>query len=201
MAGVRKTVSDTAGTSAGSCLFLPGMIVCNQLFYNLNLKGKYMIKIITQIDEITISSLLSVYSESMDDMKTNFATDTEMCVAYASFLREFAKKPNQLIIVETFNDEWVSALRAIETTEGHWFLEAVETKPNKRKKGFGKDLLLHTIDYLKNRGMTEITCTISHNNHKSQALHGKCGFIPTNDAPLNCWGEFEEGTILYRLDT
>ena len=70
-----------------------------------------------------------------------------------------------------------------------------------RKKGFGKDLLDHTIDYLKNIGMRELTCTISKKNFKSQALHGKCGFIPTNDAPLNCWGELEEGTILYRLDT
>ena len=160
-----------------------------------------MLNLVTQIDENAISRLLSVYSESMNEMKIHFANDAEMCGAYASFLRDFVKNPKQLILVEVSDDEWVSALRAIETTEGHWFLEAVETKPNKRKKGFGKDLLLHTIDYLKNRGMTEITCTISHNNHKSQALHGKCGFIPTNDAPLNCWGELEEGTILYRLDT
>lgn len=158
-----------------------------------------MINIVTQIDENAISRLLSVYSESMDDMKMNFAGDAEMCSAYASFLREFVENPKHLIIAETFNDEWVSALRAIETTEGHWFLEAVETKPDKRKKGFGKNLLHHTVDYLKNRGMTEVTCTIAKNNHKSQALHEKCGFVPTNDPPLNCWGESEEGTILYRL--
>ena len=159
-----------------------------------------MINIVTQIDENTISRLLSVYSESMDDMKINFTNDVEMCLAYASFLRDFVKNPKQLIVVETFNDDWVSALRAIETTEGHWFLEAVETKPDERKKGFGKNLLRHTIDYLKNHGMTELTCTIAKNNYKSQALHGKCGFIPTNDPPLNCWGELEEGTILYRLE-
>ena len=159
-----------------------------------------MLKIITQIDEDVISKLLSVYSESMDDMKRNFVSDTEMSRAYATFLRNFVKKQNQLIIVEVFDEEWVSALRAIETTKGRWFLEAVETKPDERKKGFGKDLLCHMIDYLKSLGMTELTCTISKNNFKSQALHGKCGFIPTNDAPLNCWGELEEGTILYRLE-
>lgn len=158
-----------------------------------------MLNIVTQIDESTISRLLSVYSESMNDMKINFASDAEMCAAYTSFLRDFVKNPKQLIIVEASDDEWVSALRAIETMEGHWFLEAVETKPEERKKGFGKDLLRHTIDYLKNIGMTELTCTISKNNVKSQALHGKCGFIPTNELPLNCWGELEEGTILYRF--
>ncbi len=159
-----------------------------------------MINIVTQIDENTISRLLSVYSESMDDMRINFNNDVEMCLAYASFLRDFVQNPKQLIVVETVNDDWVSALRAIETTDGHWFLEAVETKPDERKKGFGKNLLCHTIDYLKNRGMKELTCTISENNYKSQALHEKCGFVPTIDPPLNCWGELEKGTILYRLE-
>lgn len=158
-----------------------------------------MLNIVTQIDENTISRLMSVYSESMNYMRINFADDDEMCAAYASFLWEFVKNPKQMIIVETSDDEWVSALRAIETIEGHWFLEAVETKPEERKKGFGKDLLRHTIDYLKSIGMTELTCTISKNNFRSQALHEKCGFIPTNELPLNCWGELEEGCILYRL--
>ena len=158
-----------------------------------------MLNIVTQIDENTINRLLSVYSESMQDMRKNFASDAEMCAAYAAFLRDFVKNPKQLVIVETSDDEWVSALRAIETMEGHWFLEAVETKPEERKKGFGKALLCHTMDYLKNIGMTELTCTISKNNVKSQALHGKCGFIPTDEPPLNCWGELEEGCILYRF--
>jgi lincosamide and streptogramin A transport system ATP-binding/permease protein len=136
----------------------------------------------------------------MDDMKINFTGDAEMCSAYTSFLRDFVKDPKQLIVVETFNNNWVSALRAIETFEGHWFLEAVETKPDERKKGFGKALLLHTIDHLKTRGMTALTCIIAKNNCKSQALHEKCGFISTNAPPLNCWGELEEGTILYRLE-
>ena len=158
-----------------------------------------MLNSVALIDENAISRLLSVYSESMNEMKIHFANDAEMCEAYASFLRDFVKKPKQLILVEVSDHEWVSALRAIETIEGHWFLEAGETKPEERKKGFGKDLLSHTIDYLKNIGMQELTCTISKNNFKSQALHKKCGFIPTNEPPLNCWGELEEGTILYRL--
>lgn len=158
-----------------------------------------MLNIVTRIDEDTISQLFSVYSELMNDMKINFANDTEMRAAYASFLRAFIANPKQLVIVEESNSVWVSALRAVETSEGHWFLEAVETKPEERKKGYGKELLHHTIDYLENIGMTELTCTISKNNFKSQALHGKCGFVPTSEPPMNPWGELEEGTILFRL--
>ncbi|MBQ8264502.1 MAG: GNAT family N-acetyltransferase [Clostridia bacterium] len=157
-----------------------------------------MLNTVTQIDENAISRLLSVYSESMDEMKANFADYAEMCGAYEAFLRDFAANPKQKILVETYDDEWVSALRAIETAHGRWFLEAVETKPAERKKGYGKALLTHTVDYLRSLGMTEVTCTIAKNNHESQLLHEKCGFLPTDEPPLNCWDELEEGTILYR---
>ena len=158
-----------------------------------------MLNLVAQVDENAVFQLMSLYSESMKKIKKHFTSDAEMCEAYASFLQDFVKNPKQLILVEVSDDEWVSALRAIETMEGHWFLEAVETKPEKRKKGFGKNLLYHTIDYLKNIGMKELTCTISKNNLKSQALHKKCGFLPTNEPPVNCWNELEEGTILYHL--
>ena len=158
-----------------------------------------MLNLVAQVDENAVCQLMSLYSESMNEMKKHFASDAEMCEAYASFLQDFVINLKLLILVEVSDDEWVSALRAIETMEGHWFLEAVETKPEKRKKGFGKNLLYHTIDYLKNIGMKELTCTISKNNFKSQELHRKCGFLPTNEPSVNCWGELEEGTILYRL--
>lgn len=159
-----------------------------------------MLKIATQIDEETIERLMTVYSESMNDMRENFTDDAEMRAAYASFLRDFVKNPKQLIMAEASDSgEWVSALRAIEANEGLWFFEAVETKPQERRKGFGKALLCHTIDYLKNIGMTEVTCTVSKDNFASQALHTKCGFVQTDDLPVNCWGELEEGTSVYRF--
>lgn len=158
-----------------------------------------MLNIVTQIDGNTLRRLLSVYSESMQDLRINFSSDAEMRAAYESFLRDFVKSAKHLILVEESGGEWVSALRAIETGEGRWFLEAVETKPASRQKGFGTALLRHTIDYLRGLGMTELTCLISKKNLASQALHGKCGFVPTDEPPLNCWGELEEGTVLYRL--
>lgn len=158
-----------------------------------------MLNIVTHIDKSVITQLQALYSESMNDLKVNFSNDLEMHVAYASFLKDFIKNPKQIILVEEVDDVWVSGLRAIETIETHWFLEAVETKPEERRKGYGKSLLQHTIDYLKRNGMKELSCTISKNNFKSQALHRKCGFLPTNEPPVNCWGELEEGAVLFRL--
>ena len=158
-----------------------------------------MLYVVKEINNETVERLFSIYSESMDDLKLNFADDNEMRASYTSFLKDFIGNPKQLVIVEKNGDQWVSALRAIETTSGCWFIEAVETKPDERKKGYGKALIYNTIDYLSKIGMKEITCTIAQNNFKSQELHKKCGFLPTNEPPINPWGEFEKGTVLFRF--
>lgn len=158
-----------------------------------------MLIAVKQVDEDTIERLFSIYAESMDDMRGNFASLKEMKAAYAAFLSDFIIDPKHLVLVETADGIWVSGLRAVCTGAGRWFLEAVETMPEKRKKGYGQDMLLHTIQYLQNLEMTELSCIISQNNLASQALHSKCGFVPTREAPINPWGELEDGAILFRF--
>lgn len=158
-----------------------------------------MLTVVKQVDEETIDRFFSVYSESMEDLKRNYSSIAEMKSAYAAFLSDFIADPKQLVLVEKTDSIWVSGLRAVETKPGHWFLEAVETKPEERKKGYGKNLLLHTIQYLQSIGMMELSCTISKRNMGSQVLHKKCGFVPTSEPPINPWGQREEGTILFRF--
>lgn len=156
-----------------------------------------MLNVIQKIDEAAIDRLFSVYAESMEDLQKNFAGAAQMRVEYSAFLTDFIAGPKHLVLVEEAGSEWISGLRAIETKAGCWFLEAVETMPEKRNQGYGKALLLHTIDYLTGLGMTELSCTIAKENAASQALHKKCGFVPTDLPPVNPWGENEEGTILF----
>lgn len=170
-------------------------------FYNLvQIRGCVaMLNIVKNIDEDTINNLLDIYCESMEAMESSFDNHNEMIDEYISFIKDFINKPQQLIMVEEVENIWVSGLRAIETEKGKWFFEAVETKPSERHKGYGKKLLQHSVACLEKLGMTEITCTISEHNLKSKELHKKCGFIETNDSPINPWGEFEEGRVLYRF--
>ena len=159
-----------------------------------------MLIIVKNTDEKNIiNNLLDIYSESMEAMESSFDNHNEMIDKYISFIKDFINKPQQLIMVEEVENMWVSGLRAIETEKGKWFFEAVETKPSERHKGYGEKLLKHAIEYLEKFGMTEVTCTISEYNLISKVLHQKCGFIATNDFPINPWGEFEEGRVLYRF--
>lgn len=153
---------------------------------------------VTTVHNNSLEQLFSVYEESMKDLQSRYASLEDMKASYADFLNEFLSIPNQYVLVEAAEGQWVSGLRAIETESGCWFLEAVETMPEERRKGHGRRLLLHTLDFLKSRGMQQAFCQISKNNIKSQKLHISCGFIPTEDPSIDPWGQLNDRTILFR---
>lgn len=157
-----------------------------------------MLKQIMEVTPEAVEKLFALYRESMDGMAGQFAAPEEMRAAYAGFLAGFVQAPGRLVLVEEEAGKWVSGLRAVEQPKGVWFLEAVETMPEERRKGYGKALLLDTLAELDRRGGTEVSCTIGRHNGSSIALHTGCGFAASGDPPVNCWGELEEGTVLYR---
>lgn len=153
---------------------------------------------VTEIDAAVVDRLFAVYAESMADLADNFDSADEMRESYSGFLREFIREPGQLVQIETDGDQWVSGLRAVEYRPSFWFIEAVETAPDRRGQGFGKQLLTHTLERLTRLGAKQIKCIISPDNTASQRLHAACGFVPTDDDPVNGWGETETGCILWR---
>lgn len=150
------------------------------------------------IDAAVVDRLFAVYAESMGDLAENFDSAEGMRESYAGFLREFIREPGQLVQIETDGDQWVSGLRAVEYRPSFWFIEAVETTPARRGQGFGKQLLTHTLERLTRLGAKQIECIISPDNTASRRLHAACGFVPTDDAPVNCWGETETDGVLWR---
>ena len=136
-----------------------------------------MLTQVTEISPETVDRLFAVYAESMADLAENFPDEKEMRGSYEGFLREFIAGPGQLILVETEDGGWRSALRAVERRPGVWFIEAVETDPRFRGRG-----------------------TVHPDNTASNRLHAACGFRPTEDPPVNCWGETETGSVLWRYE-
>ena len=145
-----------------------------------------MIEIVKKINSEVINNLFEIYAESMQEtlQSGNYKSKQDMLGDYQLFLKEFISKPNQLVIVEIQNGVWVSGLRAIETKPSHWHIEAVETRPDSRQKGYGKKLLKNTLEYLTTRGMKSADCCIAKSNIASQTLHTNCGFVCTNKSPI-----------------
>lgn len=159
-----------------------------------------MLERIENVNEQVIKKMFLLYAESMADMEGEFKDRDEMEASYAAFLKEFIQNPKQMVFIETDEKQWVSGLRAVESEPGKWFLEAVETMPGKRNRGYGKKLIRHVTEFLKGTGAKKIDCIIGKSNLSSIKMHTDCGFKKTKEPPVNCWGELEEGRILFRLE-
>ncbi|MFQ7239459.1 GNAT family N-acetyltransferase [Roseburia intestinalis] len=159
-----------------------------------------MLERIENVNEQVIEKMFLLYAESMADMEREFKDRDEMEASYAAFLKEFIENPKQMVFVETAEKQWVCGLRAVESEPGKWFLEAVETMPGHRNRGYGKKLIRHVTEFLKGIGAKKIDCIIGKSNLSSIKMHSDCGFKETKEPPVNCWGELEEGRILFRLE-
>ena len=71
---------------------------------------------------------------------------------------------------------WVSALRISQIQSGLYYLEALETRPDRRGKGYASLLLSGVVDALKKDGPFRLCDCVSKKNTASLKTHEKCGF-------------------------
>ena len=92
------------------------------------------------------------------------------------FLGKFMNKDENTYYVWEANGEWVSALR-ITKLDGFYFMEALETAPEHRKKGYASELIKALIQKFKETGHFVIRSNVRKINSASLATHKKCGFV------------------------
>ena len=71
---------------------------------------------------------------------------------------------------------WVGALRLNELKPGFYYLEALETRPDSRRKGCAVRLLTGVIEALRQQGPFELHDCVGKKNEASLRTHLKCGF-------------------------
>ncbi|MBO4887199.1 MAG: GNAT family N-acetyltransferase [Firmicutes bacterium] len=74
------------------------------------------------------------------------------------------------------NDVWCSALRTCKILNGSYYLEALETRPDLRGKGYGAKLLSGVLNALEKDGPFRLCDCVSKKNVASLKTHEKCGF-------------------------
>lgn len=156
-----------------------------------------MLKRITQVQGQTVRDQMELYRESMAQLAGRFESPQAMEQAYGEFLKEFVTHSNQMVLVEEVDGVWVSGLRCVESAPGVWYLEALETAPQARGKGWAQQLLTHTQQLPTQQGGRELFSLIVPENAPSIATHVACGFAATQREPINGWGEEHPGDILY----
>ena len=140
---------------------------------------------ITEYQQLDTGKLMDVYYESNYENTDFFfpeEADKEAAVkmveaGFLDFLKNdfFSKTDAAYWILET-GGIYVSALRTCRTKEGLYYLEALETHPDHRRKGYGAMLLSDVADSLKEDGPFRLLSCVGKKNTASLKAHEKSGF-------------------------
>ena len=129
--------------------------------------------------------LMEVYAESNRENTDYFfpdVTDKALAVkkveeGFLTFLRdEFFTGPGPAYYVLEEAGAWVSALRMNELEPGFYYLEALETRPDRRRQGHAARLLREVVDRLKAKGPFRLCDCVDKKNEPSVNTHLDCGF-------------------------
>ena len=91
--------------------------------------------------------------------------------------------------------KYVSALR-LEPYKDGLLLEALETAPNQRKKGYAVSLIQAVQAYLAEQGLVKLYSHVNKRNIASLKTHEKCGFSVVSDHAV-----YINGSVDYRCCT
>lgn len=97
-------------------------------------------------------------------------------------IQDFFKATSASYWIWTECGSYISALR-LEAYRDGFLLEALETKPQLRRKGYAKKLILAVLSELTEG--TKIYSIVSKANTASFAVHDVCGFIKISDHAID----------------
>ena len=127
--------------------------------------------------------LMTVYEESnRENAEDMFPEDSpenaikKVHEGFSQFLDEFLVAPVNSYCVWEEQGEYISALRLTKLTD-FYYMEALETAPEHRRKGYAGKLMNAVISHLDKDGKPVIRSSVSKKNEASLTFHKKCGFI------------------------
>lgn len=143
-----------------------------------------MLITITQPHEFDDSKLMAIYAEGNLENTDYFypeIKDKDEAVKkvendFCSFIKNEFLNGKNLYYVWKENGVWVSALRLHYVDSNFYYLEALETHPLYRRKGYAAKLLTAVINEMKSKGSFKICDCVGKKNTASLNTHRKCGF-------------------------
>ncbi len=153
-----------------------------------------MLYLATKLQELNFSQLMAVYEEGNRENGALFYPELpegqQILRAEQSFyqyLREgFFPTEGAVYALWVENGKYVSALR-LEPYEDGLLLEALETAPIARRKGYAEKLIRTVLD----RFPQKIYSHVSNKNTASLSVHQKCGFRQVLD-----YAKYIDGSVV-----
>lgn len=156
-----------------------------------------MLKWITNMKEISFPKLMEVYAETnrktareeWPDLPEGFATEKAERDFYDYLQQIFFRTSGTAYALWEVDGNYVSALR-LEPYRKGLLIEALETAPDQRRKGYGQALLRAVIERTEG---TKLYSHVEKHNKASMALHVSCGFERVSDFAV-----YIDGSVNYR---
>lgn len=162
-----------------------------------------MLKIFSSLSELNTEQLMKVYWEYNQEngakRHPDCGFDYQRQRAEDDFLRylseDFFLHKDAQYAVWLHDKAYVAALRFEPYMDG-LLIEALETSPHERRKGYAYMLLSSTLHYLKTTLYTVVYSHIHKGNVASLAVHKKCGFQKESE-----FAKYIDGTITHNSCT
>lgn len=164
-----------------------------------------MLIMATSLRQLRFSELMEVYADSNEEKASdwpNLPRGFAVQLAeqeFRQYLQEvFFRTPGAVCAVWEINGKYVSALR-LEPYQDGLLLEALETAPGARKKGYAASLIREVQKELAASGAVKLYSHIGKRNMASLKTHDACGFRQISDCAVYINGsvDYQCGTFLY----
>ncbi len=140
-----------------------------------------MLTVASRLNELDFRQLMDVYEEgnleNAEEFFPHVPKEQGILMAEQNFhqyLREcFFKTEGARYYVCSENDRYISALR-LEPYRDGLLLEALETRPDARKKGYAEALVKAVLEQV---GTVKVYSHVHKKNIPSLKVHEKCGFF------------------------
>lgn len=170
-----------------------------------------MLLMIRRYEDLDGERLMEVYAESNGENAEEFWPGEDMACAvqkveqdFLDFLKSgFFAGPEPVYWILEEDGRWVSALRTNRVRPGLYYLEALETRPDSRRRGCAARLLGGVIRTLKAQGPFELRDCVSKKNLASLRTHAVCGFqvvSETGEDRLRGGSNQREYSLAYRFE-
>ena len=144
-----------------------------------------MLQIVRSVSRLKFDELMAIYEEGNREKAEEIYPDLPEAFGmlraeqdFYQYLRDsFFQDPKAFYCLWSVDGRYVSALRMEPYRDG-LLLEALETAPQLRCRGFGQQLLQAVLDHLP---AGKVYSHVSKNNIPSMGLHEKCGFSKIAD--------------------
>ena len=158
-----------------------------------------MLLIMKRLEELDFSALMDVYIEGNLEKAEEYGDGGLLRAEweFRDYLREdFFRQRNAFYAVWEEKGKYVSALR-LEPHKDGWLLEALETAPDRRRKGYAKMLIGAVLELM---GQTIVYSHVSKRNEASLRTHYACGFRKHLDYVVYLDGSVSRRAVTLKYD-